>query len=118
MKKGAKRIIAGVVLIGLQIVSIIGSTKSGNSISLSFDSPALLAYDLTYLLSYCFVGIIGAALLISGIVASVRTVDKEIPPLTEADLEDDDEFTPTPKAVAAGLATIAVLFLLIAVLLL
>lgn len=63
MKKGKARIIVGVILIVLQIMSLAGNAKAGISIQLSS------LYDITYLIGYFLVGIIGVVLLIFGIIA-------------------------------------------------
>ena len=66
MKKGKARIIAGVILIILQIMSLAGNAKAGVVIQLSS------LYDITYLIGYFLVGIIGVVLLISGIVSYLK----------------------------------------------
>lgn len=69
MKKGILRIILGLVLIALQIMSIIGNSISD---TISYQMPSStgqLLYDLISQLSYYSVGIIGLAILLSGICA-------------------------------------------------
>lgn len=66
MKKGKARIIVGVILIVLQIMSLAGNAKAGISIQLSS------LYDITYLIGYFLVGIVGVVLLISGIVSYLK----------------------------------------------
>ena len=67
MKKGIKRIVAGSIMIILQVLSLIGNAKVGIGIQLSFYSVEVFLYDLMYLVGYLFVGIVGAILLIWGI---------------------------------------------------
>ena len=69
MKKGIKRIIAGIILIVLQTMSIIGNASAGIGIQLSFASATAFFYDLLFLFGYLFFGIIGLILLIWGITA-------------------------------------------------
>ena len=64
MKKGKIRIIIGCVLIVLQILGIIGNSKSGLSFNLSFDNIEIFLYDLIFLIGYFLIGIIGIILLI------------------------------------------------------
>ncbi len=68
MVKGSKRIIAGAVLIALQIISIIGTYAGGNKLSFS-GSGAGAAFDIGFMLGYFAVGIIGVVLLIWGLIA-------------------------------------------------
>ena len=72
MRKGKTRIVLGAILIILQLVSFAGNAKTGNGIQISFASPALFVYDLIVFVSYCFIGIVGMVLLISGIVAYIK----------------------------------------------
>ena len=76
MKKGIARIIIGIVLVVLQLMSLAGNAKAGVGIQLSFSSAAVFVYDLISLISYCFVGIIGVILLITGIIAYRKTEDE------------------------------------------
>ena len=70
MKKGTGRIIGGVVLIVLQLISFVGNAKSGDiGIHISFDNSADLIHSIAYTLGYCAIGIIGLILLIAGIIA-------------------------------------------------
>lgn len=93
MKKGKKRIMLGASLVVLQIMSFFGSAKTGTDIHLSFDSVALFVYDMIGLISYCFVGIIGAILLISGVRA--YTTGEHQTPIAEDEVaqETNDEIS-------------------------
>jgi len=73
MKKGKTRIIIGLVLIFLQLLSVFGNTKSGIGISLSFNNFSVFLYDLLFLLGYLWIGITGFILLISGFIAYKKT---------------------------------------------
>lgn len=66
MKKGKARIIVGVILIVLQIMSLAGNANVGMIFQLSS------LYDITYLIGYFLVGIVGVVLLISGIVSCLK----------------------------------------------
>lgn len=66
MKKGTTRIIAGIILIVLQVMSLIGNAKTGISINLSFESATVFIYDLLFLIGYLVFGILGLILLIWG----------------------------------------------------
>lgn len=63
MKRGTVKIIFGSVLIFLQILSYIGNAKAGVTIELES------VYDLIFLFSYSFIGIIGIVFVILGLVA-------------------------------------------------
>ena len=88
---GIKRIIIGIILIAMQIMSVCGNVKAGNTIDLTFSSFGQLAYLVGSLFFYFLVGIIGLVFLIWGIVASVKSKKKtpvnhdtlEEPPATE-----------------------------------
>lgn len=67
MKKGIKRIVAGSILITLQILSLIGGNPE---FVISFDNIGIFLFDLIYLLSYFAIGILGVFLLLSGIAAN------------------------------------------------
>lgn len=69
MRRGKARIILGAILIVLQLMSFAGSAKAGIGFQISFASPILFLADLIFWVSYCFFGIAGAILLISGVVA-------------------------------------------------
>ena len=76
-RRGVARIIIGTILIVLQTLSAIGNALAGVKIQLSFKTLAVFIYDLVYLISYFFIGIIGLILLISGIVAyTKRRIEK------------------------------------------
>jgi hypothetical protein len=104
MKKGKKRIILGASLVVLQIMSFFGSAKTGIDIHLSFDSFALFAYDMIGLISCCFVGIIGAILLISG-VRAYATGEQQTPIAeNEVTQETNDEISQESEDVLKGFA--------------
>lgn len=65
MRKGKARIVLGVILIVLQIVSIIGSLKLGDLAPMFPNS----VFDMVGSIGYYLIGIIGLGLLIWGIVA-------------------------------------------------
>ena len=69
MKKGIVRIVVGLILVGLQLLSVVGNLSAGASLPSLFGSGALFAFNLIYFLSYYLIGIIGLILLISGISA-------------------------------------------------
>lgn len=69
MKKGKARIIIGLVLIFLQLLSVLGNAKSGIGISLSFNNFEIFLYDLLFLLGSLWSGILGLILLISGLIS-------------------------------------------------
>lgn len=69
MKKGKARIVIGIILIVLQVMSIAGNAKVGRGVEISFDS----VYDLVYSIGYMLAGIIGVVLLILGIRAYVKS---------------------------------------------
>lgn len=75
MKKGVVRIVLGSILIILQVMSVVGNALAGTdtSIQLSFDSISSFMYDIIFLASYFFVGIVGVILLTSGLVARYKT---------------------------------------------
>ena len=91
MKKGVARIIVGTVLILLQIMSFIGNAHAGIGIQISFDSIAVFAYDLVVLISYCFLGIVGVILLVSGIIARSKGKPEDCPPKEEVSMEKNVE---------------------------
>ena len=64
MRKGIARIVIGIILIVLQLMSLIGNMKAGVGFQLSFASPAAFLFDLIFLISYFLVGIIGVILLV------------------------------------------------------
>lgn len=73
MKRGIVRIVLGLILITLQIMSVIGNHMSG---AIAFSPPvssAQLLYDLIFYSSYYSIGIIGLILLISGLFAYIRS---------------------------------------------
>lgn len=73
MKRGIVRIVLGLILITLQIMSVIGNHMSG---AIAFSPPASsaqLLYDLIFYSSYYSIGIIGLILLISGLFAYIRS---------------------------------------------
>ena len=77
MKKGIVRMIIGAIMIGFQILSMLGSLRAGISLpSLSaiynsywYVSYELALYDLVYFMSYYSIGILGVILFMSGIYA-------------------------------------------------
>lgn len=83
MNKGTKRIIIGVVLIVLQLLSIIGNAKAGVNFQLSFASVSVFLYDLVILLTSNLVGVAGLVCLISGVVARCRDRYPKASPLPE-----------------------------------
>lgn len=93
MKKGVVRIVLGSILIILQVMSVVGNTLAGkgSSIQISFDSIALFVYDLIFLVSYFFVGIVGAILLVSGLIARCKGETSEQTPSEEVVHKDADE---------------------------
>ena len=68
--KGTKRIVIGVILILVQLMSVIGNVQQGVGAQISFASSGLFLYDLIFTVSYYFIGIVGAVLLISGLIAN------------------------------------------------
>lgn len=72
MKSGKLRIVLGVILIVLQLISIAGNAKAGISSQLSFESLGVFVFDLLSLISYYFVGTVGVILLVSGVVAYTK----------------------------------------------
>ena len=119
MKKGVKRIILGSILIALQVVSFIGNTLAGtSSIQISFDSPALFVYDLVFLISYFFVGIVGLILLISGIVAhykknSIKKETEPVAPEIKAENKKPSNSRILKKAALIGVSCVVVIVLVI-----
>lgn len=89
MKKGKIRIILGSALVILQIMSFLGNAKAGIGIQISFDSLGLFIADIIYLVSYCFVGIIGTILLISGARDYVTGEPEE--PIEEETVPEEEE---------------------------
>lgn len=77
MKKGKKRIIIGCILIALQLLSLLGSLSSGFEFNLSFNNFYIFLYDLIFLCTYFFVGIIGLVLLILGLVARNKSIKND-----------------------------------------
>lgn len=78
MRKGIIRIITGLILIGLQVLSIIGNSSVGMTFPLPV-STAQLMFDLGFYISYYFVGILGLILFVSGLIAffDINTFRKE-----------------------------------------
>lgn len=74
MKKGIIRMVFGAILVGLQLMSVLGSMKAGIPLpSISFaGSLAQIGYDLIFCASYYLVGIIGIALFVFGYVAHFK----------------------------------------------
>lgn len=93
MKKGIGRIILGTVLVILQILSIAGNAKAGISTQLSFDSLGVFLYDLIFLVSHYFVGIVGVILMVSGFIA-YRKGDQQKPAEEEVIIPTDEEELP------------------------
>lgn len=77
MKKGKKRITAGCILVFLQALAVIGNLKEGVAIDLDFSNPMVVLYDLIFLLSYYFVGIVGVILIACGAYARFRKLQKK-----------------------------------------
>ena len=77
MKKGIVRMIIGAIMIGFQILSMLGSMKAGISLpslyavytSSLYVSYELALYDLVYFMAYYSIGILGVILFMSGIYA-------------------------------------------------
>ena len=67
MKKETARIliIIGIALIVLQLLSFTGNAKSGVKIQISAET---FLYDMMFLVGYFLVGIVGAALMVVGII--------------------------------------------------
>lgn len=61
MKKGIARIVIGIILIVLQLLSLFGS---GGNLQISFASLAAFLSSLVFLLFYFLPGIIGVILLV------------------------------------------------------
>lgn len=81
MKKGLPRIIIGCILIGFQLLSVIGNSLTGNHLGISFTSIYAFIGDLISLLTYYFSGILGVILLISGLIIYNRkdkTLEKKV----------------------------------------
>lgn len=117
--KGTMRIVIGVILIALQLMSLAGNAKAGVGIQISFDSLAVLMYDLIVAASYCFVGIVGAVLLISGIIAHNKGDSMRHHPEEDAgDTVNINECTDDPKGFTIPLSTIMPILVAIFVVLL
>ena len=69
MKRGKVRIVLGMILIVIQLLSVLGNYKTGQHITVTFANPAVFIYELIYLVSYFFVGILGMILVASGMFA-------------------------------------------------
>ena len=105
--KGTKRIVIGAILAVFQLMSLLGNAKSGVEIQLSFDSLAVFMYDLIFAVSYCFVGIVGVVLLISGIIARRKGEAKSEPPKEDTDnTVITNEVTEVQKGFTIPLSTI------------
>lgn len=104
--KGTKRIVIGAILIALQLMSLLGNANSGVGIQISFDSLAVFMYDLIFVVSYCFVGIVGAVLLISGVIAHHKGEPESDHSLEGAgDTATIKEVTESPKGFSIPLST-------------
>ena len=68
-KKGAKRIIAGLILMILQIISIAGTLMKGAMPEFHTSSFPMFMYSFGYYTGFMAIGIIGVVLLISGSIA-------------------------------------------------
>lgn len=77
MRQGKTRIIIGAVLTILQIMSIAGNAKTGSGIQISFSSLGVMVFDLIYLASYWFIGVLGVIILVSGIMAYLKGDQEE-----------------------------------------
>lgn len=96
MKKGIVRVIVGLILIILQVMSVVGNALAGTgrSIQISFDTLALFVSDLIFLISYFFVGIVGAILIISGLIARSKGEQNDQPPKEEVAIKKNVEEDP------------------------
>lgn len=104
--KGTKRIVIGAILIALQLMSLLGNANSGVGIQISFDSLAVFMYDLIFVVSYFFVGIVGAVLLISGVIAHHKGEPESDHSLEgTGDTATIKEVTESPKGFAIPLST-------------
>ena len=68
-KKGAKRIIVGLILVILQILSIAGTMMKGSMPVFNTSSFPMFMYSFGYYAGFLAIGIIGVVLLIIGSVA-------------------------------------------------
>lgn len=114
MKNGKARIALGASLVILQIVSFLGNAKAGTGFQISFSSPGVLLYDLIVLVSYCFLGIVGVILLVSGIIAG-RNRGQDDSMADQESFQDEDEELP---GFAIPLSTIMPLLIAIFVIIL
>lgn len=73
MRRGKTRIVFGILMVLTQCISLAGNAKSGVSIRFSTDTLGVMLFDLGTIISYFFVGIVGAILLVSGIIAYVKS---------------------------------------------
>lgn len=73
-KKGIPLIVIGIILIFLQLLSLVGNMLSGVEFQLSTDTFTLFLFDLSYLLGYFLIGILGVILLIVGIVRYKKSI--------------------------------------------
>lgn len=76
-RSGAVRILIGLLLTALQLVSAYGNYKSNTSYTTLPASTGQLAYDMIAFIASNFVGIIGIVLLITGIIARCKTKSKK-----------------------------------------
>ena len=76
MKKGVGQILVGTVLIVVQLMSVMGTIKSGNYLPGLCGSGIGFLYDCTLFVSYYIIGIIGSIVLISGIFSYKKYQDE------------------------------------------
>lgn len=69
MRKGKARIVIGIIMIALQIMSMVGNSNSGNTVPVDTTN----AYNIAFSIGYYAIGLIGLLMLIWGIVAFVRS---------------------------------------------
>lgn len=69
MRKGKARIVIGIIMIALQIMSMVGNSNSGNTVPIDMTNT----YSIAFSIGYYAIGLIGLLMLIWGIVAFVRS---------------------------------------------
>lgn len=76
MRKGKARIVVGVIMIVLQVMSSIGNSYNDGLEFAPAQTSGQLLFDVGFWIGSHFVGLIGALLLIWGIVAFIRSKNR------------------------------------------